>query len=81
MRYILGTSLCQLFTDVTIVARPNARGRTVRLLAGRADAGSMPNIRVAVRVRPMNKRERARSSSPCIVVQDGTQARRGASRP
>ena len=35
----------------------------------------MPNIRVAVRVRPLSERERARDSHPCIMVQEGTQVR------
>jgi len=35
----------------------------------------MPNIRVAVRVRPLNRRELAVNSHVCIIVQDGTQVR------
>jgi kinesin family protein 18/19 len=38
---------------------------------GRGGAGA--NLTVAVRVRPLNAKERARASHSCLVCQDGTQ--------
>ena len=56
-----------------VIIKPAAR-ETAGLSEHRPGrCGMATNITVAVRVRPLSSKEKARASHPCIVVQDGRQ--------